>query len=174
MTGAVFDTSVLIPLSYATASLDLLACVRPPRSVIPSVVDFEVERQPGRGLVDAALDRGLLERDDLQHIDVMCSFIALTEELDAGEAAVVAVAIHSGGRAITHDKAARKIATRELGAGRVYDLVDILVEAGRSGCCPVETLDGIVAEIRVKEPRTMERAHSGCASLINALNLRPA
>lgn len=78
----------------------------------------------------------------------------------AGEAEGIYFAEKSGGRFVTDDNGAYDFATRRLGAGRVFDTVDLLREAVANGDMGDGEALNIVNAIR-NSGRSVRRVHPG-------------
>lgn len=119
-----FDSSVLINFC-AVRRLDLLvaACSRP-RYVLVDVLE---ELEPDcRRQVDELLARNDLALATLQGRDELERWATYTLRLDAGEAATLAAAAGRGWSIAVDERAARRIAARDLGTDRVTGTVGIL------------------------------------------------
>jgi len=140
-----FDASVLINFCEV-GRLDLLvATCEPPRYILADVLD---ELSPNcRTHAEEMLSRNELSVASLESRAELERWARYTLRLDAGESATLAAAAERGWSVAVDERAARRLAERDLGRERLTGTVGILVAAIEQKHLTKEEADAVLREM---------------------------
>ena len=146
----VTDSNVLINIIHANR-LDFLGKLPEYEFVVLEEVVEEISVQEQKTALEQAFERQQLKREILSGIPALTLYAELRQSMGKGEAASLAMAVHSGSFiACDEKKVFLREARKRLGANCILTTPGIIVLAIRAGLLTVDQADTIKAHLETK------------------------
>lgn len=136
------DANILINLIHLNR-LDLLGALPGHEFIVPEPVVNELTIEEQRDVFDDAVGRGYLVTEVLTDIEELTDFAEFRLIMGDGEAACLAMAKKRGAIIATSDRRRRfvRAVREELGAGRLLNMIGLVLLAIQEGLLTVEEAD---------------------------------
>lgn len=166
----IIDTDVLLGL-IKSGRIDMLGKLTRFKFFTTDVNAYEVKVPHQQQVLAHAVANGWIAIAKLEHVNALQTFAQMQQwQLDDGEAAVVAQALHMNARVAMHDGAGRKAARVKLGAGQAHRLADVIVEALREKILTLAECDAIITSLRAQGDYRFDALKSGFAPIASDQN----